>query len=129
MRKPNIKRSGERLIRLAYELEALAARLRGAGEESAANGVRHISSQLGNIGRDLDQNALQPEREQLFKLVADPDDWKAPINAFIKYAWNITPEQMNDAIVHFTATEAAFTHETHGYHVTAVGYRKGPCGP
>jgi len=55
MSKPNVKRSGERLCRLAYELEALAARLREAGYESEANGVRAMSSQAGNIGRELDR--------------------------------------------------------------------------
>ena len=76
-----------------------------------------------------EQNALQPERRRVFDLVADPADWKAPIDAFIKYAWNISPEAVNDAIVHFTATEASFIHETHGFHVKAEGYRKGPAGP
>jgi len=55
MRKPNIGRSGERLKRLAYELEALAERLRGAGKESAANGVRSLSRQAGEIGRALER--------------------------------------------------------------------------
>ena len=53
-RKPNIKRSGERLIRLAYELESLAARVREAGEDNAARGIHACSSELGNIGRQLD---------------------------------------------------------------------------
>lgn len=53
--KPNVKRSGERLIRLAYELEALASRLMAAGYESEANGVRYLSSQAGSIGRTLDR--------------------------------------------------------------------------
>lgn len=55
MRKPNINRTGERLMRLAYDLEYISTRLRAANEESAANGVKEISSQLGNIGRDLDR--------------------------------------------------------------------------
>lgn len=54
-RKPNVKRSGERLCRLAYELESLAARLREAGYEREANGVRAMSSEAGNIGRDLNR--------------------------------------------------------------------------
>lgn len=76
-----------------------------------------------------EQNAKQPERERLFKLVQDPHDWKAPIDAFVKYAWNIKPEELNDAIIHFTGTEATFIHETEGYTVKALGYRNGPCGP
>lgn len=54
MRKPNITRTGERLRRLAYDLEHIASRLREAGEDSAANGVSHMASEAGNIGRDLD---------------------------------------------------------------------------
>lgn len=77
-----------------------------------------------------EQNAKQPERERLFKLVADPADWKAPIEAFIKYGWNISFDQLNDAIMHFTGTEIYYLqHEIHGYTVKAVGYRNGPCGP
>jgi hypothetical protein len=60
MTKPNVKRSGERLIRLAYDLEALAARLRLAGYESEANGVHHIARQSGNIGRELDRKVRPP---------------------------------------------------------------------
>jgi hypothetical protein len=61
MRKPNVKRSGERLIRLAYELEFLAARLREGGHESEANVVKYLASQSGKIGRELESkgNASQ----------------------------------------------------------------------
>ena len=52
--KPNISRTGERLIRLAYDLEDVAARLREAGLADEANGVRACSSQLGSIGRTID---------------------------------------------------------------------------
>jgi hypothetical protein len=83
---------------------------------------------LNHVKWAQEQNAKQPERERLFKLVQDPSDWKAPIEAFIPYGWNIRPEAMNDAIVHFTGTEATITHETNGYRVKAVGYRNGPCG-
>lgn len=54
-RKPNVKKSGERLIRLAYELESLASRLRAAGYESEGNGIRAVSSQIGAVGRTLDE--------------------------------------------------------------------------
>ena len=50
----HVSRIGDRLIRLAYEIENVAARLRAAGEGDAARGVLAISSELGNIGRDLD---------------------------------------------------------------------------
>jgi hypothetical protein len=90
----------------------------------------------GNTAATLDhvkfvreQNALQPQREALFALVRDPDDWKAPIEAFIKYAWNIPVEDMDDAIVHFTGVENTIVHDTFGYTIKSVGYRNGPCGP
>lgn len=54
-RKPNIKRTPERLIRLAYDLEEVAARLREAGYPSHAATVRDISSLAGKVGRSLDE--------------------------------------------------------------------------
>jgi hypothetical protein len=54
-KKPNVKRSGERLIRLAYELERLSVRLRLAGHESEANSVRAMASTAGNVGRELNR--------------------------------------------------------------------------
>jgi hypothetical protein len=41
-------------IRLAYDLEAMTARVRRGRVRQYANGVRAASSSLGNIGRDLD---------------------------------------------------------------------------
>jgi len=54
-RKPNVKRTGERLCRLAYDLGDLAARLREAGFDSEANGVAELSSRSGKIGRALNE--------------------------------------------------------------------------
>lgn len=75
------------------------------------------------------QNALQPDREALFALVADPEDWRAEIEAFIPWAMNIPPEDVMDAIQHFTGAGVTITHVNHGYTVKSDGYRKGPCGP
>lgn len=47
------KRTAERLIRAAYEYEALAQRMIADGFESEGNGVAHIASRLGDIGRSL----------------------------------------------------------------------------
>jgi len=55
-KKPNISRSGERLIRLAYELEALAGRLRANDETYAADSVQHMARTAGNIGRALERD-------------------------------------------------------------------------
>lgn len=51
IRKPNLKRTGERLIRL----EAMAARIRAGGDSSNASAVQALSSQAGNIGRAMDR--------------------------------------------------------------------------
>lgn len=62
MKKPRVARSGERLCRLAYDLESLASRLRAAGYDSEAEGVRSLSSRAGNIGRALERKlAGEPE--------------------------------------------------------------------
>lgn len=75
------------------------------------------------------QNRLQPEREAIFALVADPEDWKAEIEAFIPWGMNIAPEVVMDAVQHFTGAGVTITRETYGYTVKSDGYRKGPCGP
>lgn len=54
-RKPNVKRTGERLCRLAYDLGDIAARLREAGFDSEAGGVLELSSRAGKIGRTLNE--------------------------------------------------------------------------
>jgi len=53
MKNPNISRTGVRLQRLAFELEYVAGRLRDAGKDREAEGVRRCASQLGEIGRNL----------------------------------------------------------------------------
>lgn len=53
-RKRALERKGEKLKRLAYELESDAAALRHiGGAESYANGVADMASRAGNIGRAL----------------------------------------------------------------------------
>jgi hypothetical protein len=41
---------------MAYDREYIAVRLREAGHNRAATGVKSCCSQLGNIGRDLRDN-------------------------------------------------------------------------
>lgn len=53
-RKPNISRTGERLIRLAYDLEAIANRLGEAGKGDEGRGVREAARICGAVGRGLD---------------------------------------------------------------------------
>lgn len=53
MTEKQIARTAERLIRAAYDFQAVAARLREAGREREANGVRECASRLGAIGRGM----------------------------------------------------------------------------
>ncbi len=57
MSKPNIKRSGERLIRLAYALDELSAKIRAAGREREAESVKAAARECGAAGRSLDRRA------------------------------------------------------------------------
>jgi len=55
MRKPSVgPRQGEKLVRLAYDLEAMAARMRMVeGFEDEAGGVKELSSLTGKVGRSI----------------------------------------------------------------------------
>lgn len=71
----------------------------------------------------------EAELHQAFNLVADPDDWRAPINALVG------PGELEAAITaieFFTATiptvEVVSVPER-VYRVRSVGYRNGPAGP
>lgn len=65
-----------------------------------------------------------------FRQIADPNDWRAPIDA-------IVPESMVslccDAVMFMTATNASVTsvglvNGSAMYRVTSIGYRSGPAG-
>ena len=57
MAKPRITvRTAERLIRAAYNMETLSARLRAAGFGMHADSIQQIASMLGDTGRDLFDN-------------------------------------------------------------------------
>jgi hypothetical protein len=74
-----------------------------------------------------EQNRLQPMREELFRLVANPVDWKAPIDTLVPTKTDLA--MLVDAIEFFTATKPIITYAgLDGFHVVAVGYRAGPAG-
>jgi hypothetical protein len=52
-RKTITARTGERLVRLAFELEELTRRLRDEGFDHEANGLRRVKDECGAVGRDL----------------------------------------------------------------------------
>lgn len=66
----------------------------------------------------------QEQLQRAFDAVANPQDWKAPIEAVIESsAWQLTKA----AIVHFTATQPTLKANDDGrFVVTAPGYRAGP---
>lgn len=62
MRKVNVSRTGERLIRIAYDLEDIAARLREAGYDRAAESAKAASRECGAAGREVDGNEQRRRR-------------------------------------------------------------------
>lgn len=78
---------------------------------------------------DQDYAEKQALLEAAFHIVANPKDWKAPIDTVIA-AHPTLLEMIADAIVHFTATVPTFVETEHGrVRVRAAGYRAGPAGP
>ena len=71
--------------------------------------------------------------DRVFKLVQNPDDWKAEIDTEIEYDH---PDICGDlkvvreAVIFFTGTEPTFFIKAFPKcRVLALGYRNGPCGP
>ncbi len=67
------------------------------------------------------------ELSAAFDTVADPSDWRAPIEAFVDapaYA------RIAAAVEFFTATKLSWVMLPNGrFAVTSIGYRNGPAGP
>ena len=71
------------------------------------------------------------ELEVAFKMVRNPDDWKAPIDSVVAAEF---VDVVVNAIIFFCATEVEVTEVEHDRVVNArrvesVGYRAGPAGP
>lgn len=65
-----------------------------------------------------------------FRMVTNPDDWRARIDAEVHLTAAITEEQIARAVAFFTGTEATIERRKNNVvRVTAVGYRMGPAGP
>jgi hypothetical protein len=70
---------------------------------------------------------LGEQHELAFRLVADPDDWKKPIDAIVP-ANRLT--DVVKAIQFYTATETTVSVLADGqFRVKSIGYRMGPAGP
>lgn len=75
----------------------------------------------------------EAELSEAFDKVADPNDWKAPIDTTVTFADMREGAAIKAAVVFYTGTEATLkllaSHgEGYTVHVGAVGYRMGPCG-
>jgi len=69
--------------------------------------------------------------KSLFDLVADPTDWKGPINKFID-SWRLdcSLEVLSYAIrAHTGNDDLQIDVVANTIHVRTAGYRAGPCGP
>lgn len=67
--------------------------------------------------------------DKAFAIVADPKDWKAPIDTIIRIEDYYDLLIILTAIEHFTATKATYDMvEDRVYHIKSVGYRAGPAG-
>ena len=62
MRRTVTNRTGERMVRLAYDLAELASRLDAEGYRGHAAEVYHASSKMGDTGRSL-LDELERKRE------------------------------------------------------------------
>ncbi len=86
---------------------------------------------------DLEKMNAQAEKfRRLFDLVANPSDWRGPIDVAIDagvfVALNTTDAEVADAVEFMTGTRPSFDcgwrHGRPIVRVRAIGYRAGPCG-
>jgi hypothetical protein len=125
--------NGDKLI-VASGLQALPCESCGRVEIIATNIVSITCQECAQrieAGEDLDDCTLLMERA--FDLVKPRPDWKAAIDAYVRESdlarANVTIDNVRDAIVYYTATDATVQQAGGGYRVWAIGYRMGPAGP
>jgi hypothetical protein len=75
---------------------------------------------------DLAINAQQERMHDAFNAVAEPNDWKAPIDTIVPLEADV--ETIVEAIEFFTAAKAVVTKDEFHFHITSDGYRNGPAG-
>ncbi len=84
------------------------------------------------VGGGIDGNlVLQTFYKAAFDFVADPKDWRAPIDALVSdyEACSYSADVIVDAVRFFTSTHCTYTRVANGLRFEAIGYRGGPCGP
>lgn len=88
---------------------------------------------LGETCRGVER--IDPDQDKLraaFDLVADPVDWKGPIDAVVTddelEAFDLTADDVRDAVVHYTAVVPYVQKARNGLLVRCIGYRQGPAG-
>lgn len=99
-----------------------APNLRGKVDEGVLADLEAAASEMDEV---------QAAHQEAFRLIENPVDWRAPIDALIEEK---DYERCAEACVFFTATELEIKSRISiggrtMVNVTAVGYRNGPAGP
>jgi hypothetical protein len=89
--------------------------------------VDYVEGHL-DVEKKLSIACNDPEMEKYFNMVANPNDWRAPIDAVIAMGKFM---KCKAAVEFFTSTELIIVYESKGgkVRVQATGYRNGPAGP
>lgn len=89
-----------------------------------------VSGKGFDPGKRITIKIAEPGEQRLsdcFDAVANPDDWRAPIDAIVEAV------DLNDtiqAVIHYTASTPIIVDDGPGkYRLYAQGYRAGPAGP
>jgi len=92
---------------------------------SRARLFRYLSGAVESADKAWPLTSEELDREAAFRLVANPTDWKAPIDARVPADKLVAVVR---AIAFYTATSATVTPEGDVFRVTSIGYRSGPAG-
>lgn len=100
--------------------------------QAYADLVKQAKAASPNLGKTVQRtvSASSPEYQKLmqdvFRMISNPDDWKAPIDCIVPFAAAAT---FHEAIVFVTGTVPKSERAPGGdFRLTSVGYRMGPCG-
>lgn len=103
------------------------------GREDSTIATRQGESRMNaNMGKTVQRHlkgsstAYQDLMQAIFRELSNPDDWKAPIDCIVPFAFAATAQE---AITFITGTVPnAERLPTGEFRLTSVGYRMGPCG-
>lgn len=114
------------------------------GRQAAAKCPTHSKSDDNDstdaLVKKIETNRILDEQKrmhELFELLCDDLDWRAPIKVTISAplyfkllkAFKTSFEELAQAVMFMTATPLSITLQGEVYTLTAPGYRAGPAGP